>query len=144
MKRYVLFQEYQDERAKPIDGEEFDFRHQAISRAEELGKNSICYGTVHVHDRRILQRVYTAGRPEDDRFMHIHIDSTADKTPYDQEAKQLGVPVIPPIQAPHRPSDPNPVVAICGQCGMHICQLMHYVCSQPNCPAGLGGPSCQL
>lgn len=57
----------------------------------------------------------------------------------EERVKRLGVPVIPvlPPQA-ERPFDPNPVVAVCGQCGIDLHTAMWYVCQQASCPAGLG------
>ena len=50
------------------------------------------------------------------------------------------IPVIPPLPPEDPgPHDPNPVVAICGQCGLQIHQVMGYVCTHPRCPTGLGG-----
>lgn len=53
------------------------------------------------------------------------------------------IPVIPPLKDdtfdPYRDVDPNPTVAICGQCGLHLKQVMGYVCNHPRCPTGLGG-----
>jgi hypothetical protein len=61
------------------------------------------------------------------------------KTPFDKEAAEIGVPVIPPLSPPHKfPNDPNPVMAICGKCGLHILRVMGYCCMSPNCPTGLG------
>lgn len=52
------------------------------------------------------------------------------------------VPVIPPLpDSPFdSPLDPNPVVAICGKCGLHLRKVMHYYCGQSRCPTGLGSP----
>lgn len=49
------------------------------------------------------------------------------------------VPVIPPLP-PESPNDmdPNPVVAICGQCGLNLRRVMGYVCINSRCPTGLG------
>ncbi len=44
------------------------------------------------------------------------------------------VPVIPPLEGPDLPCDPNPVVAKCGQCGLNLHRVMGYVCSHPRCP----------
>lgn len=65
-------------------------------------------------------------------------------TPIEDKAKELGVPVIPrlPDKVDYSPRTPNPIVAICGECGLEIHQVMGYVCSNPRCPTGFGGPSC--
>ena len=62
-------------------------------------------------------------------------------TPYDDEAKRLGVPVIPPLDPdppPMRPEGPNPTIAICGECGLHVHQVMMFSCANSRCPAGFG------
>jgi hypothetical protein len=44
-----------------------------------------------------------------------------------------GLPIIPKLpEWPKRPADG--AVAICGECGMRILQVMGYVCSRPRCP----------
>ena len=51
------------------------------------------------------------------------------------------VPVIPPLPPGYPPPvTPNPVVATCGECKMNLHQVMGYVCMNPRCPTGLGGP----
>jgi hypothetical protein len=60
---------------------------------------------------------------------------------HEEKARRLGVPVIPPI-APMPPRDPNPVIAICGECGLELRQVMHYACGQARCPVKLGGSCC--
>ena len=53
------------------------------------------------------------------------------------------IPVIPrlPDSPPYQPEipDPNAPVAICGECGMEIYQVMGYVCPNVRCPAGIAG-----
>ncbi len=48
------------------------------------------------------------------------------------------LPVIPPLP-PGEPSipDPNPPVAKCGECGLVLHQVMHYVCPSERCPVWL-------
>ena len=48
--RFALYSHYQDEREQPIDGEFYDCEENAIIRARELAKNSICYGTIKIWD----------------------------------------------------------------------------------------------
>jgi len=58
----------------------------------------------------------------------------------EEKARRLGVPLIPriiPIQ-----TDPNPVVSVCGQCGLELRTVMGYYCTRSNCPTGLGGITC--
>lgn len=53
-----------------------------------------------------------------------------------EKSSRTTVPVIPPLppNVPHAPVDPNPVVAICGECGIEIRQMMHYACTNCRCP----------
>jgi len=57
-----------------------------------------------------------------------------------------GIPVILPLPEDDYkpivpdPCDPNPIVAICGQCGLRISRVMGYVCPHNRCPCGFGGP----
>ena len=45
------------------------------------------------------------------------------------------VPVIPVItRYPERDNPANPVVAICGKCGVEWRKVMWYCCMQDNCP----------
>jgi hypothetical protein len=56
------------------------------------------------------------------------------KTPEDK-AKELGVPMIPPLPETKPQTDPNnPIIAICGKCGLELKKIMHYVCPDLNCP----------
>ena len=45
------------------------------------------------------------------------------------------VPIIPPLpeDAPDR-FDSNPVIAICGECGMELHKMMLYSCDNERCP----------
>lgn len=54
----------------------------------------------------------------------------------EEKAKELDVPLIPklPDSVANRPMDTNPVVAVCGQCGLEIRRIMGYSCSNSNCP----------
>lgn len=56
------------------------------------------------------------------------------------------IPVIPKLPETTLPDpgpcDPNPVVSICGECGLEIYQVMGYVCHNTRCPCGLGGATC--
>ena len=45
------------------------------------------------------------------------------------------VPVIPPRKPQEEPSThPNPVQAICGECGVEWRKVMMYCCQNANCP----------
>lgn len=74
-------------------------------------------------------------------------DSNPVEDTIEEKAKRLGVPVIPPLKpteplVPSDPINPNPVVAICGECGLELHQTMGYVCTNPRCPTGLGPVIC--
>ena len=61
------------------------------------------------------------------QFVRERINSSPEK-----KAKDLGVPVIPKRLPINR--EPNPVVAVCGECGLEIRQVMMYSCGKINCP----------
>lgn len=44
------------------------------------------------------------------------------------------VPVIPPLPEQTEDLDPNPTVAVCGQCGLEIKKVMMYSCGNSRCP----------
>jgi len=48
-------------------------------------------------------------------------------------AKWPKLPVIPPLPPDQPDRGPNPPVAVCGECGIEIRQVMH-VCGNPRCP----------
>lgn len=43
------------------------------------------------------------------------------------------IPIIPPLPEPSDRGS-NPVVAVCGKCGLPIKQTMGYVCDKDRCP----------
>ena len=49
-----------------------------------------------------------------------------------EKAERLGVPIVQPL--PKIPSDPNPVVAICGECEIELNLIMGFSCNKNNCP----------
>lgn len=49
-------------------------------------------------------------------------------------AKSLGVPLIAPIPKHQAPCDPNPVIAICGECGRKVYMVEGYCCGNSSCP----------
>ena len=59
-----------------------------------------------------------------------------------EKAKKLGVPLIPPLPIPKpqagMPTEPNPIVSVCGECGIECRKMMWYSCQKPHCPVGLG------
>ena len=64
-----------------------------------------------------------------------------DEENIEDKAKLYGVPIIG--NTPHwqkRPEkDPNPVTAICGNCGLTIRRIMNYSCPYDKCPILLKG-----
>lgn len=48
--------------------------------------------------------------------------------------KRHPLPVIPPLPPDTPDRGPNPAVAMCGECGIEIRQVMHYACGNPRCP----------
>ena len=56
---------------------------------------------------------------------------------HEEKARRLGVPLIPKRTTPSLPG-PNPVQAVCGECGIELHRVMGYVCPKMNCPTGLG------
>lgn len=63
-------------------------------------------------------------------------DPNVVKDPLKERAEKLGVPLIPkrPTPITPTPGDPNPIVAVCGECGLDLRAVMGYVCSHSNCP----------
>lgn len=52
-----------------------------------------------------------------------------------QKANRLGVPLIP--KKPTLPlSDPNPIIAVCEECGHAVRVVEHRACPLGNCPLG--------
>jgi len=43
-------------------------------------------------------------------------------------------PVIPPLPKDEPNLDPNPIVSICGECGLELRQVMMYSCPSMRCP----------
>ena len=61
----------------------------------------------------------------------------------EKKVKTKEIPVIPPLPRDWDPfPDPNPIVAICGECGLQLYRVMSYCCGNPRCPCGLGGVTC--
>lgn len=57
---------------------------------------------------------------------------------YRDKAERLGVPLIEKLSEPGvGGGDPNPITAICGQCGLEIRAVMFYSCGQYRCPVFL-------
>lgn len=54
------------------------------------------------------------------------------KSIYKDKADKLGVPLLEPL--PGAGGDPNPTIAVCGQCGLEIKKVMYFHCSNSQCP----------
>lgn len=67
-------------------------------------------------------------------------DCNCKRNKHQDRADELGVPIIPP-NTPHGPG-PDPTVAICGECGLELKRVMGYVCTNHNCPCGMGPITC--
>lgn len=54
-----------------------------------------------------------------------------------ERARKIGVPVLParPVE---RPAEENPVVAVCGACGIDIHKIMWMACNKAGCPLSSG------
>lgn len=52
------------------------------------------------------------------------------------------VPVVTPLPPGYPDLDPNPTIAVCGECGLELKHVMGYVCSNSRCPCGLGPIIC--
>lgn len=48
------------------------------------------------------------------------------------------VPIIPPLPPGMPDPDSNPIIAVCGECGLKMRMVMGYSCPNPRCPTGLG------
>ena len=54
-----------------------------------------------------------------------------------ERARKIGVPVLPPRRA-DRPAEENPVVAVCGACGIDVRKVMWMACNKAECPLSSG------
>lgn len=63
-------------------------------------------------------------------------DAMNNPNPHKKKAEELGVPLIPPLPNKYQTIRTD-TIAVCGQCGLEIKQIMGYVCSQSNCPVFL-------
>ena len=74
--------------------------------------------------------------------MPIYDDYTPpDQSPesWQEKADRLGVPLIGPL--PEETDQMNPVVSVCGKCGLELRGIMAYYCTNQRCPTGLGSPT---
>jgi len=63
-----------------------------------------------------------------------------DEETIEQKAERRGVPIISPENPrPWKKNLTNPVVAICGKCGLEIRSVMMYSCPYSNCPVFVKG-----
>lgn len=49
-------------------------------------------------------------------------------------ARELGVPLVPRRPPTDTPLDPNPVISVCGECGLEVRRVMYYSCPNTRCP----------
>ncbi len=56
-----------------------------------------------------------------------------------QKAIRLGVPLIHVDRWAPKPVQENPIIGICGACGLEIRYMMSYTCSKNGCPVFLSG-----
>lgn len=71
-----------------------------------------------------------------DQREDLHSLRRAAETP-EEKARRIGVPVVP-RRPPRPPVNPDPILAVCGECGVEIRRVMMYSCQNGNCPCGLG------
>lgn len=50
-----------------------------------------------------------------------------------EKAKRIGVPLIPARPKPSQP-EYDPVISVCGACGMEMRRVMAYSCARADCP----------
>lgn len=63
----------------------------------------------------------------------------------DRPVTSLPYPAPQPVTVPfpYDPSTPyGPIAKNCAKCGLKMEGVMGYVCTQPQCPTGLGGAWC--
>lgn len=65
--------------------------------------------------------------------MKNYWDGDVPETP-EEKAKRLKVKVIPRKSSLERDPETNPVVAVCGECGISIHRVMGYACGNMHCP----------
>lgn len=54
----------------------------------------------------------------------------------EERARRIGVPLVP--RRPETPVSPDPIVGVCGECGLELRRVMMYSCPNGRCPCGLG------
>jgi len=62
----------------------------------------------------------------------------------EEKARRLGVPLIKKWPIAKQAIDPNPIVSVCGECGLEIRVVMGFYCARSGCPTGLGGITCSV
>ena len=63
------------------------------------------------------------------------------------ELERKDAPWVKPDYMRPRQGIPDDVIDAlkrCTKCGLELRPVMGYVCSQPNCPTGLGSPMCNV
>lgn len=58
---------------------------------------------------------------------------------FQEKADELGVPLILPFTEHEKNNkfESNPIISICGECGLTIRRIMYYCCNNTYCPCGL-------
>lgn len=79
---------------------------------------------LHPEWNDLIDRLHAIPKPSDGFY---------ECNPWLEKADRIGVPLIPPHDAPKK-ADPNPVVAICGECGREVHQMEWYYCANGRCP----------
>lgn len=98
------------------------------------GKSLRAYTLLSHHERiRLGMKTEMNKQVKELKFADIGF-AGKEETPV-QKANRLGVPLIPkkdriPFQ------EPNPVIAVCGQCGHEVRSMDHRSCPQGECPFG--------
>ncbi len=59
---------------------------------------------------------------------------TIDYGPTNDERRTDQLPVIPPLPKDYPPTEHNPPVAICGECGRTVHMIESYSCPNSRCP----------
>jgi len=54
--------------------------------------------------------------------------------PWQRDADYWQVPLIPQLPPQRQIGDPNPIMAICGECGRKVHRLEGYYCGNGRCP----------
>lgn len=76
--------------------------------------------------------------PQNQQYDSIGERKPAKETP-EEKAKRLGVKLYEDKAKDWSPQNPNPVIGVCGRCGIEIRMYnTTMICSEIGCPAGRG------